>query len=77
MNTEANDAEHFSTMTHFKEIKLHIFVSMTQNTATQGFHPFNTEGCYRALLYPPSLLNTQFADYIWMHVYRLQINWEI
>jgi hypothetical protein len=46
-------------------------------TATQGFHPFITEGFYRALLYPPSLLNTQFADCIWMYVYRLQINWEI
>jgi hypothetical protein len=42
----------------------------------QDFQPFITERCYRALLYPPSLLNTQFADCI-MYVYRLQINWEI
>jgi hypothetical protein len=46
-------------------------------TATQGFHPFTTEGCYRALLYPPSLPNTPFAECIWMYLYRLQINWEI
>jgi hypothetical protein len=45
--------------------------------ATQGFYSFITEGCYRALLYPSSLLNTQFADCIWMYIYRLQINWEI
>jgi hypothetical protein len=49
----------------------------TLPTATQGFHPFITERCYRALHYPPSLLNTQVADCIWMYVYRLQINWEI
>jgi hypothetical protein len=30
------------------------------------------EGCYRALLYPPSLPNTPFAECI----YRLQINEE-
>jgi hypothetical protein len=41
------------------------------------FSPFFTEGCYRALLYPPSLPNKQFADCIWMYLYRLQINWEI
>jgi hypothetical protein len=45
-------------------------------TATQGFHPFITEGCYRALLYPPSLPNTTSADCIWMYLYRLQIHWE-
>jgi hypothetical protein len=33
-------------------------------TATQGFHPFITEGCYRALLYAPSLPNTPFAECI-------------
>jgi hypothetical protein len=46
-------------------------------TATQGFHPFITERCYRALLYPPSLPSAPFADCIWMYLYRLQINWEI
>jgi hypothetical protein len=35
---------------------LHVF--------TQGFHPFITEGCYRALLCPPSLPNTPFAECI-------------
>jgi glycosyltransferase involved in cell wall biosynthesis len=38
---------------------------------------FLSRRCYRAFLYPSSLLNTQFADCIWMYVYRLQINWEI
>jgi hypothetical protein len=32
--------------------------------ATFPLHPFITERCYRALLYSPSLLNTQFADCI-------------
>jgi hypothetical protein len=30
------------------------------------------EGCYRALLYPPSLSNRPFAECIWMYLYRLQ-----
>jgi hypothetical protein len=33
-------------------------------TATQGFQPFITEGCYRELLYLPSLPNTPFVERI-------------
>jgi hypothetical protein len=33
-------------------------------TASQGFHPLIMEGYYRALLYPPSLPNTPFAECI-------------
>jgi hypothetical protein len=32
----------------------HMSSTLFFPTATHGFHPFITEGCYRTLLYPPS-----------------------
>jgi hypothetical protein len=55
---------------HLNKNSIHMVTKFQQNqfqiprTATQGFHYFITERCYRALLYPPSLLNTQFADFV-------------
>jgi hypothetical protein len=53
-----------------------VVCTLFSPTATQGFHPFITEGCYRALLYPPSLPDTPFAECIRIYLYRLQINWD-